>query len=62
MIASFSSVDTTTFIYENDTSELSGYSGNLLEKLNFWVSKNSARKSWTSDLTINGGYPIFNDN
>lgn len=45
MLGYFTSIDATSFTYTNSTSETSGYSGNLLTKLNKWVTDNQTNNS-----------------
>ena len=65
MLAYFSSQETTEFTYTDETTELEGYQGDLLTKLNHWVELNNNKglyrtlkvRTWKVDTQT--GYPIL---
>lgn len=60
MVGYFDDIETTTFTYTNDTSEESGYEGDLVTKLNKWVSVQGSTTTylnWKIDEKLK--YPVL---
>ena len=58
MFAYFDFPNATTFTYVDDTTEVEGYEGNLLTKLNKWIENQNSTRYLTWKLDEITGYPI----